>query len=147
VTRRLRLAALACSVGVAAAVPATATSATAVRIHATVHMLPGGGATVLQRGTFSGAPLGRGTVRVTTHVGQGRGSVVDFVLTNGRGSVRGTGDCAITFKGSQILYRGTARFTRGSGAYRKLRASRLTVSGRGDLDGGKFIVDITGRAS
>jgi hypothetical protein len=143
--RRLPLTLLACTAGLAAAWPAVAdSSAGPVKIHATVHMLPGGGAVVLQAGTFSGTPLGRGTVKVRTRVGAGRGSTVSFVLANRRGTVSGTGDCAVTFKGSQILYRGTAKITGGTGAFRRLRADHLRVSGRGDIAGEKFIVDIAG---
>jgi hypothetical protein len=145
--RRCSLPAVACALAVAAAWPTAADSAVqSVNIHATVRMLPGGGATLVQEGTFAGAPLGRGDVRVRTRVGAGRGSVVTFVLSNGRGSVRGSGDVAVTFKGSLILYRGTAKITGGTGAFRGMRASSLRVSGRGDIAGEKFVVDIAGRA-
>src|SRR4029079_378310 len=110
---------------------AHARSAVRLNIHASVKMLPGGGSTLLQAGTFSGAPLGRGTVRVRTFVGKGRGSVVRFEMKNRRGSVRGTGDCAVSFKGSLILYRGVAKITSGSGAFARMRANHLTVTGRG----------------
>jgi hypothetical protein len=145
---RRSLPAVACALAAAAAAwPTAADSAVQpVDIHATVRMLPGGGATLVQEGTFAGAPLGRGHVRVRTRVGAGRGSVVTFVLSNGRGSVRGSGDVAVTFKGSLILYRGTAKITGGTGAFRAMRASSLRVSGRGDIAGERFVVDIAGRA-
>jgi hypothetical protein len=146
-TRRLRLPAIACALALTAAWPAAADSAVqSVNIRATVRMLPGGGATLLQEGTFAGAPLGRGNVRVRTHVGAGRGSVVSFVLSNSRGSVRGSGDVAVTFKGSLILYRGTAKISGGTGAFRGLRARSLRVSGRGDIAGERFVVNLAGRA-
>ena len=128
-----------------AAAPAGAGSAQRLSVHATVRMLPGGGSTLLQAGTFSGVPLGRGTVRVRTFVGKGRGSVVRFELKNRRGSVRGTGDCAVTFKGSLILYRGVAKITSGTGAFSRLRASGLLVTGRGELSGDRFSVNLSGR--
>ena len=130
-----------------AALPAGAGSAQRLNIRASVRMLPGGGSTLLQAGTFSGAPLGRGTVRVRTFVGKGRGSVVRFELRNRRGSVRGTGDCAVNFKGSLILYRGTANITSGTGAFRRLRARGLLVTGRGELSGDRFSVNLSGRVS
>jgi hypothetical protein len=146
-THRLPLSATACALAVAAAWPAAADSAVQpVNIHATVRMLPGGGATLVQEGTFAGAPLGRGKVRVRTRVGAGKGSVVTFVLSNSRGSVRGSGDVAVQFKGSLILYRGTAKITGGTGAFRGLRARSLRVSGRGDIAGERFVVNIAGRA-
>ena len=132
----------------ALAFPAAAGSAVRrLDVHATVKMLPGGGATLLQAGTFSGTPLGRGKVRVRTAVGQGRGSVVTFRLYNARGSVTGRGDCAVTFKGSLILYRGVATITGGTGAFRRMRARKLTVSGRGELSSERFAVNLSGRVS
>jgi hypothetical protein len=115
-------------------------------IRATVKMLTGqgGGGTLLQAGTFTGAPLGRGKVSVRTFVGQGRGSVVRFVLTTSRGVVRGTGDCAVSFRGTKILYKGTAKVTGGSGAYRGLHGGGLRVSGSGEISG-DFTVLLTGR--
>jgi hypothetical protein len=114
-------------------------------VTATVRMLPGGGATLIQEGTFAGAPLGRGKVRVRTQVGKGRGSLVRFTMRNSRGSVTGVGDVAVTFKGSSILYNGTAKITSGSGRFRGMRAGRLRVSGRGKVSGDKFVVRLTGR--
>ena len=114
-------------------------------VTATVRMVPGGGATLIQKGTFRGAPLGRGTVRVSTQVGKGRGSVVRFTMRNSGGSVTGSGDVAVTFKGSQILYSGTAKITSGSGRFSHMRAGGLHVSGHGEVSGEKFVVRLTGR--
>jgi hypothetical protein len=147
-TTRLRLPLLVAALALAAAVPQTATAATrSVDVRASVKMLPGGGASLLQSGTFSGAPFGRGKVTVRTFVGRGRGSVVRFRFVTSRGTVTGTGDCAVDFRGSQILYRGTATITGGSGAYRHARGRGLRVSGRGELSGERFKVRLTGRVA
>lgn len=145
---RSPIAALLCLIALAAAWPTSAPAATqSLDVRVSVRMLPTGGATLLQEGTFSGAPLGRGGVRVRTAVGQGRGSVVTFVLSNRRGTVRGTGDVAVTFKGSLILYEGSARITGGTGAFSSMRGEALRVTGRGELSGEQFFVHLTGRVS
>jgi hypothetical protein len=132
----------------ALAFPAQAGSAVQrLDIKASVKMLPGGGATLIQAGTFAGTPLGRGNVRVRTAVGQGRGSVVSFTLSNSRGTVSGRGDCAVTFKGSLILYKGVATITRGTGAFRGMHGRGLSVSGRGELSSERFQVNLSGRVS
>jgi hypothetical protein len=145
---RTSVAALLCLVAAAAAWPASAPAATqSLDVRVSVRTLPGGGATLLQQGTFSGAPLGRGDVRVRTAVGQGRGSVVSFVLSNRRGTVRGTGDVAVTFKGTLILYAGNARITGGTGAYSGMHGDGLRVTGQGELSGEQFFVHLAGRVS
>jgi hypothetical protein len=148
VIRHPLLTALACSAGLFAAAPATASSgATKVEIRATVHLVPARGATLVQKGTFSGAPLGRGSVTVRTTIGAGRGAKVAFVMSNRRGTARGTGNCAVEFKGTQIIYHGTAQITGGTGAFRGLRVRGLKVSGHGDIAGESFIVDVASRTT
>lgn len=137
---------VACGLALAAAGPAGAHGAVRpLSIDGRVHMLPGGGSTLLQRGTFSGTPLGNGRLDVRTAIGRGRGALVNFLMTTSRGSVRGFGNVAVTFRGSMVIYHGTARIARGSGAFRGMRARRLRVSGRGELSGNTFAVHIRGR--
>jgi hypothetical protein len=122
--------------------------ASAVRpldVRATVALSAGGGATMLQRGTFAGAPLGRGRVSLRTTIGRGRGATFRFELATPRGSVRGTGDVALIFRGSTVVYRGTARITAGTGAFAAVRGSGRRVDGRGALAGERFAVRLTGR--
>jgi hypothetical protein len=114
-------------------------------VRATVALSAGGGATMLQQGTFAGAPLGRGRVSLRTTIGRGRGATFRFELATPRGSVRGTGDVALTFRGSTVVYRGTARITAGTGAFARVRGDRLRVDGRGALDGERFAVRLAGR--
>lgn len=145
-TRRLPICAIAALTSVAAASPAMAHRASKpLNIRARVHMLAGGSSTLSQAGTFTGAPMGRGKVRVRTNVGRGDGSIITFVFSNSRGTLRGTSDCAVTFKGSQVRYRGTAKITGGTGAYRGMRSSRLRVSGHGELADENFLVSLVGR--
>jgi hypothetical protein len=114
-------------------------------VRATVRLLPGGGATLLQRGTFSGTPLGRGTPSLRTTLGTGRGATFRFQMVTARGSVRGTGDVAVGFRGSSVTYRGTASITQGTGALRRVRGRALRVAGSGPASGETFAVRLTGR--
>ena len=110
---------------------------------ADVGLLPGSGATLRQRGTFTGAPLGSGTVTVRTKL-TGTGARIRFVMSNARGSVRGRGSVGLHFSGLSITYTGSARITGGSGAYAGMRAHGLRVAGSGRLTGGRFRVGISG---
>jgi len=44
-----------------------------------------------------------------------------------------------------FLYRGVAKITSGTGAFSRLRASGLLVTGRGELSGDRFSVNLSGR--
>ena len=145
-----RAAALLAACALAAAVAAPAGRAAGARpldIRATVRLGADDGVTLRQSGTFAGAPLGRGSLRMSTRVGLGCGAVVSFVLANGRGSVRGRADVALTFRGASISYDGRASIASGTGAFRGLRASGLRVTGRGEVAGDTFAVRITGRVA
>jgi hypothetical protein len=145
-TRRSSLCTIAVLASAAAAWPTIASSAQVpLKITAKVHMLAGGGSTLTQAGTFTGAPMGHGKVRVRTNVGRGKASIISFVFSNSRGTLRGTSDCAVTFKGSEVHYRGTATITGGTGAYRGMRSSRLRVNGHGELADENFLVSLAGQ--
>lgn len=105
------------------------------------------GATLHQSGPFSGTPLGSGTLKVTTAVGEGKGARVSFRMFNRRGQVWGTGDVKLTFRGSTVSYDGSARITGGSGAFSRIRGSGLRLTGGGDLTGSRFPLRLTGRVS
>lgn len=143
--RALTAAALA-ALGLASAAPA-AGAAQRLDIAATVRMMPGGGTSLLQQGTFTGAPLGPGTVHVRTDVGRGRGAIVHFRMFNRRGSVEGTGNVTIKMHGSAVTYGGSARIARGTGAFSRLRSGSLRFSGHGDMSGSRFSVHLTGPVS
>jgi|1186.fasta_scaffold1041221_2 hypothetical protein len=103
-----------------------------------------GGATLVQSGPFNGTPLGAGTMTVTTKVGSGKGARVTFKMVNRFGQISGDGDVRLTFKGSKVTYSGTARITRGSGKFSRLRGSGLQLTGGGDLTGNRFPMRLTG---
>ncbi|HWT92317.1 MAG TPA: hypothetical protein VN238_04925 [Solirubrobacteraceae bacterium] len=131
------------ALGAASLAPAQAAAPT-FKIHAEVKMLPGGGTILRQRGTFTGAPLGRGTVDVSTRLGARKGTRVTFTLKSSQGSVRGAGYAQVKFKGTVITYTGTADITGGSGDFADVRRKGLRFRGTGDLAGDRFAVDIGG---
>jgi hypothetical protein len=81
---------------------------------------------------------------VSTDVGRGRGAVVRFSMANRHGRVWGSGDVKVRFRGSTVVYEGSARITGGDGAFRRIRGHGLHVSGRGDLTGSGFAVHLAG---
>jgi hypothetical protein len=144
-TRTLVAAALA-----AAGLGLTATQAQAAQrfdISGQVNAPSNSGATLRQSGPFSGNPLGSGTLKVTTAVGRGKGARVSFRMFNRRGQIWGVGDVTLTFRGSEVSYRGSARITGGSGAYSRVRGSGLQLTGGGDLTGSRFPLRLTGSVS
>jgi len=120
-TRKLTLATLAAL----ALTAAPAQAAQRLEITGQVRLLPGGGSTMRQTGSFSGTPFGSGTINVTTNVGRGRGAVMSFRMFNRRGQIWGSGDAKLTFRGSKVSYSGTARITGGSGGVQPHPLERL----------------------
>lgn len=138
----------ACAFGATVARPQAAESAgRRLDVTADVSLVSGGGSVLRQRGTFAGAPLGKGTVTLRTSIGAGAGATFSFEMFNARGSVHGSGNVALEFKGETIVYLGTAKITQGSGAFRSTRARRLRVSGSGPLSGETFHVRLAGSVS
>jgi|1185.fasta_scaffold387360_1 hypothetical protein len=144
-TRTLTIAALAAAGLALAAAPAQA--AQRFDVTGQVRLLPGGGSTMRQTGSFRGSPLGTGTVNVTTAVGKGKGARMSFKMFNRRGQVWGTGDVKLTFKGSRVIYDGSARITGGSGAFSRVRGSALRLTGSGELSAERFPLRLSGLVS
>ena len=145
-TRTLTLATLAATAGLGlAATQAQATQR--LDITGRVNAPDSRGATLRQSGPFQGSPLGAGTVNVTTAIGKGKGARVSFRMFNRHGQVWGTGDVKLTFNGSRVSYTGTARITGGSGAFSRIRASRLRLTGGADLGGTSFPLRLSGLVS
>jgi hypothetical protein len=128
-----------------ACVPAAHGAPARVDVRATVRLLPGGGATMLQRGAFKGAPFGSGTASMRSTIGAGKGATFRFEFVTARGTVRGTGDVAVSFRGATVAYDGTASITQGTGALSSTRARRLRVGGSGPVTGETFTVRFTGQ--
>jgi hypothetical protein len=146
---RTRLAIVAALLGAAATAPSPAVAAEqAFDVTASVRLVPGKGATLIQKGTFSGTPVGRGKIRLRTRLGQGDGATFSFVMRTRRGTLHGSGSVALDFRTETVVYNGSADITQGSGAFSGSRARGLRVSGSGPLHGSKgFIFRLSGRLS
>jgi hypothetical protein len=144
----LTLAALGCAAAAGLAGPPAAAAGTSeLDVSAAVRLVPGRGATLAQRGTFAGSPIGRGRIRLSTRLGQGSGAVFSFVMNTRRGSLRGSGSIALSFSGSSVAYSGTASITGGTGAFARYRARGLRVSGRELSSADTFRFRMAGRVS
>ena len=119
VARRLAAAAAvsACVLGLASVQAQPAAAGTQpLDLRVSVGLVPGSGATLQYRGTFSGAPLGRGKVNLRSRLGGGGDATVTYVMSTSRGTVRGSANVTLTYSGTTVTYHGTASITQGSGA-------------------------------
>jgi hypothetical protein len=97
--------------------------------------------TLEDRGTISGPPFGSGSVSLLATFA-GSAITGTFQIHSPRGSVFGTVAMDFTITGSEIAFRGTARFTGGTGAYRGIKG-HLKAHDHNTLDGqsGRFTLD------
>jgi hypothetical protein len=100
----------------------------------TVHITSRQGAIIIQEGAVTGTPIDRGTIVLHNKL-SGTGVVSAFEVKGGAGSVRGLGSTTLQVQGTSVHYRGTARLIGGTGAYSRVRAAHLTVTGSGTLSG------------
>jgi hypothetical protein len=115
-----------------------------VDISGSARVVPGNGTALTQVGTFSGRPLGQGSLRLSTRIGQGKGAVFTFTMTTGRGSVSGSGSIALKLGKKLVTYHGTASITSGTGDFRSYRAKNLRVTGSGGLTAKSYPIHLTG---
>lgn len=108
---------------------------------------PGSGATLKYRGTFTGAPLGRGKVSLITRLGGSGDATVSYTMTTSRGTFSGAADVTLAYHGSTVAYSGRATITKGTGAYRRLRASNLRISGQAGLTSERTTLTLAGPIS
>jgi hypothetical protein len=124
----------ACVLGVASARPQPAAAGMPpLDLRVSVSLAPGSGATLHYRGTFTGAPLGRGKVDLRTRLGGGGEATVTYTLSNSRGTMSGSANVTLSYHGSIVTYKGVASITRGTGSYRRVRSRTLRISGRAGL--------------
>jgi hypothetical protein len=145
----VRLAALAATIACLCAVavqrPASALARSmSLDVNGSARVVPGNGTALKQVGTFSGRPLGQGTLRLTTRLGQGQGAVFTFSMTTSRGSVNGSGTITLKLGKKRVTYHGTANITSGTGAFRNYRARNLHVTGGGGLTAKSYPIHLTG---
>jgi hypothetical protein len=103
------------------------------------------GGSLVDRGTVSGTPFGKGTVEITVSLAGGR-ATGGFRMLFAKGSVVGTVDMPFTIAGGEIDFRGTARITGGTGAYRGITSGALQASDHNTLDGQNGEVVVKGFA-
>jgi hypothetical protein len=101
--------------------------------------------TIEDHGTLTGTPFGRGTVEIVVTLAGGR-ATGSFRMLFARGSITGTIDMPFTIEGGEIDFRGTARFTAGTGAYRGITSGALAVHDHNTLDGQNGVVSLRGAA-
>jgi hypothetical protein len=101
--------------------------------------------TIEDHGTLTGSPFGRGTVEIVVTLAGGR-ATGSFRMLFAKGSITGTVDMPFTIEGGEIDFRGTARFTAGTGAYRGISSGALAVHDHNTLDGQNGVVSVQGAA-
>ena len=102
--------------------------------------------TIQDEGTVTSTPFGRGTIRIVGTLTGGRLQATVRMLF-ARGEVSGTVDMPFTIANGEIDFRGTARLTSGTGAYRGITSGELQARDHNTIDGqnGTFAVDGTAR--
>jgi hypothetical protein len=101
--------------------------------------------TIEDHGTVSGTPFGRGSVAIVVVLKDGSATGT-FRMLFPRGSVSGTIAMPFTIEGGEIDFRGTARFTAGTGAYRGITSGALAAHDHNTLDGQNGVVSLEGFA-
>jgi hypothetical protein len=131
-------------VGLVRALPAAAREQP-LNLKVTVSLVPGSGATLRYRGTFTGTPFGRGTANLRTTISGAGIAQVSFELTTSRGRISGSGKILLTYSDDDLVCRGTATITGGTGAYTRIRARDLRISGSTPIRSRTSTLSLTGK--
>jgi hypothetical protein len=116
-------------------------------LRVSVSLAPGSGAALKYRGSFTGAPLGRGKVSLVTRLGGAGDATVRYTMSTSRGTFSGAADVTLTYHGSTVTYRGRATITKGTGAYRNLRSNDLRIAGTAGLTAERVTLSLSGPIS
>ncbi len=150
VVRRLAVAGAVCAcllgLGWASAQPAAARTQP-MDLRVSVALAPGSGSALRYRGSFTGAPLGRGKVSLVTRLGGGGDATVRYTMSTSRGTFSGAADVTLSYHGATVTYRGRANITTGTGAYRSLRSSSLRIAGTAGLTAERVTLSLSGPIS
>jgi hypothetical protein len=145
--RRLALAAVVgvCLFGLASAWAQPASAGTqSMDLRVSVALAPGSGSTLEYRGTFTGAPLGRGKVDLRTRLGGAGSATVSYTMSTSRGTISGSANVTLAYSGSTVTYKGRASITKGTGAYRRVRSRTLRIAGRAGLTAERVTLSLSG---
>jgi hypothetical protein len=112
------------------------------RTHSVPPTTPG---TVEDRGTVKGTPFGHGAIVLIGRLADGRLEGT-YRLTFQNGSILGTVSMPAKISGNEISFRGTSRFTSGTGAYRGISSGELEVVDHNTLDGQNGRLSVSGVA-
>ena len=138
----------ACLFGLASARPQPAAAGTQpLYLRVSVSLAPSSGATLRYRGTFTGAPLGHGKVNLGTRLGGDGNATVSYTMSNSRGSISGSAKVTLSYRGSDVSYKGVASITKGTGSYRRLRSRSLQIAGHAGLTAEKVTLNLIGPVS
>ncbi len=99
--------------------------------------------TIEDHGTIEGPRFGEGTATIIGSLADARFTGT-FRLVFPRGSVSGTATMPFTINGNEIHFRGTARLTGGTGAFRGITSGVLVVRDDNTLDGQNGVVVLDG---
>lgn len=100
-----------------------------------LHKIAANGPVVVDAGTVRGAPLGSGSIRITTTARADGTIAFSFRERLAHGSITGSGRLTYAFSPShdKVLYRGTGAVTGGTGRYAHKKAT-IKLSGTGYPD-------------
>ena len=63
-----------------------------------------------------------------TKLGGGGDATVSYTMSNRRGSISGSANVTLSYRGSNVSYKGVANITKGTGAYRRVCARARCTS-------------------
>jgi hypothetical protein len=101
--------------------------------------------TLEDHGTVTGRPFGRGSVQIVVKLADGRATGT-FRLLYADGSITGSVSMPYTIEGDEIDFRGSARLTSGTGAYRGISSRTLAAHDHNTLDGQNGVISLKGFA-
>jgi hypothetical protein len=99
--------------------------------------------TIEDHGTVTGKPFGKGSIVLVGTLANSRFEGT-FRMTFRDGSVTGTASMPFTITGNEIDFRGTSRFTGGTGAYRGISSGELETRDHNTLDGQSGTLSVAG---
>ncbi len=102
--------------------------------------------TIQDEGTVTSTPFGAGSVKLVGSLANARFTGT-FRLLFKKGSVFGTAELPFTIAGNAIDFRGTVRFTAGTGAYRGISSGALQAHDTNTLDGQNGVISVEGFAT